>query len=396
MKSNKHEFPQLPEETIISEPEEEKAFSPAGELQKIKELPSATKEERQERRKQLGEYKEKLVEQKLGIAKMQEEFESVIRKIADLKPEDQKIILDAMLEQKSKEYQLDPYQKAVTEVVINTYERKHKNIEKNRKTYPKDTDFFKALFGHEPKGKIEIIESPIMVYIRCYNPDDFALIDTGAFDENDNPNEAEKAAARLGGGSGITTGCLIPSLSGVVAAENASNLKPDEPVPKEIFIHEEQHIIKLLFSEAKLRSLDSSPKADLKEFTPAFENSLRELREDAERKAKDEILAYYKDGLPLADSIPTLLNPKDQGGDYDFLRREIKYYKNPEIGAAAKNIAKKVYETEYKEILDNGINAISQLRQSGYSRDRIVALLIKEPLSRWPKLVGRIKEQKNA
>lgn len=393
MKFNKHEVPQLPEETLVPEPEEEKSFSPAQELQKIKTLPSATKEERQERRKQLGEYKEKLVGQKLGIAEMQGEFERVIRESVDLKPEDQKIVLQAMLEQKSKEYKLDSYQKAITEAVINNYSRKHKNIEKNRKIYPKDTDFFKALFGHEPKGKIEIIESPIMVYVRCFDPDDFALIDAGAFNKNDKPNEREKAAARMGGGSGITISCLIPGLSGVVAAENASNLKPDESVPREVFIHEEQHIIKLLFGEAKLRAIDSSPEADLGKFTPAFEDSLRELREDAERKAKDEILAYYKDGEPINEIVPALLKSKDQGGDYDFLKEELEYYKNPEIGEAAKKIAKKVYETEYKKILDNSIEAISQLRKMGYSRDRIVAILIKEPLSRWPKLVGRFKEQ---
>lgn len=389
----KYEAPKPPEETVISEPEEERVFSPTQELEKIKKLPSGTKEERQERRKQLGEYKEKLVEQKLGIAKMEEEFDNVIRKIAGLKSEDQKIILNAMVEQKTKEYKLDSYQKAVTEAVINTYERKHKNIEKARESYPKDTDFFKALFGREPKGKVEIIESPTMVYVRCFGVDDYALIDSGILDGRQEPDAMYKIVARTSKGVARIARTLIPGLKGVVAAENAIDLGPDAPVPKEVFIHEEQHAIKLLFAEAKLRTIDSSPKEDLEKFTPVFENSLRELREDAEIRAKDEILAYYKDGLPLSEIVPALLLPQHQDGDYDYLREEIEYYQNPEIGEAAKKIAKKVYETEYKKILDAGIDAISQLRQMGHSRNRIAALLMKESLSRWPKLASRIKEQ---
>lgn len=409
---NKFEQPQQPEEEfekleIMEEPEfeeleiikedlpEERAmeiFDPKEEMKKIKKLP------REEKREALAEYKEKLARQKEGLAGLQDRLISVIRKNPDISHQD----FTEIIEKEGKELKLTEGQKFIARTFFSSYELKHGEIKKIRADYPDDVQLFKKLFGKEPKGKIEVIEGPIMLYFRCFNPEDYAPIDSGAFIENRELTKEEWEVANKSGAITVIKS-LVPGLESSLVAENTQEIPPESR--KKIFIHEEQHVIKHFFREALIR-------AEIEEELPPFETNdearlfserlFRYWREGAEHLVKDEILAYMKSGENSDFTFEKLTKTAEQKGLYDFLQeireKDVPKFinKNSEYKEIFAKAAKTVLEDEYKALIKRGIIFYKFLvTRMGYFPDRAISLLMTEPLIKWPKVVRRLYDEQS-
>lgn len=411
--ANKFEQSKQPEEVfekleIVEEPEfeeleiiredlpEERAmeiFDPEEELAKIKKLP------REEKREALAEYKEKLARQKEGLAGLQARLISVVSENPDISRQE----FEEIFAEESKKLKLTKNQRTICREVFDNYQIEHRKVKKIRAEYPDDIELFKKLFHKEPKGEIEVFEEPTTLYFRCYNIEDFTLINTEAFLDNRLITEKELEAANFSAAVTFTT-FLEPMLEVSVIAENARRVPLERR--EEILIHEKQHAIKSLFRELAIRSgiengqYEFNTEEDIRLFS---ERLFRSWRENAEQHAKDEILAYMKSG---EDPNWTLneLTRTDEGHSYDYLRtvreRDVPNFmnqsKNPKFKEAIAQAAKTVFENEYKALIKRGIISYKVLvRRMGYFPDRAIALLMTEPLIKWPKVVRRLyAEQK--
>jgi len=390
-------------------------FDPRAEL---KNLRHGDKETRTEK---LENYKTELIRQKEGIAEIQNDLEKQIRENPDLPQEElMKTVLN-----KAPEYRLSENQLKLFKETLNKYEKTHQAIREARKKYPDDKELFKACFGKEPEGAIEVIESPITLYFRCRDLKDYAWIynDKCSTPEKQKLTKSDIQRASMTSGFSVS-GCLIPSLKNTIAVEKP---KEETGVPssiKQIFQHEEQHTIYRLFSNFELKTyIDIVNKI----FTELFDKKeiqdkiakefqdkkppkllvsyLKSIRRGFENSAKSEILAFLKEDSPFLDIVGHLLRPWAEGGCYDYceknkeqLDKTLKEKLMPEIFDKNKKTIRNIFEQilvgEYQKEIINSIDAVKELEQMGKSRDEIIHLLITEPLSRWDKLVKRIQETK--
>lgn len=378
--------------TAPSVPNRLETFDARRELAGLKAIPKA------ERREKLTEIKQKLSRQTEGLARVQTSIFSTIRNNPDASYDD---LHRAMIQQGSV-YGMNDRQREIGDDVLKKYIAKHEQIRGLRRQYGDDRELFKALFGRFPKGDVEVIDGPMTFYFKCRDVNDFALIRSQSFVEGREPTAGEvAAAARYGGLAGVST--LVPGVDGAVMAENSSHeVFQKSPAQSEtVRTHEEQHIMNHLFvnqfdeardvigrfHEAKTRG----------EKEVAVEGYLRYFQEKAEEESRDEILAYFKDGRSLDEILATLALKKDEGGGYDFLMEDramgeynVAVLFGEEFQSYARSKASKMYDTEYRDHLKTALQSVERLTRAGYDRDRAIAVLVHEPLSRWDKVTGRL------
>lgn len=387
-------------EKLVIEPEikenettetEKEVFDPRLELEKIKKLP------REEKREALDEYKEKLAEQKEGLADLQKILIKKIRENPDLPWAEGKEVIEEM----ARVHKMTEAQKDYAKRIFGNYRSRHQKIKEVRKKYSDDKELYKAAFGKEPEGKVEIIEGPMTLYFRCYDTKDYALIYRLVFLLNRELTEEDIEAANLSGGASVPYS-LIPELEGAVIVENSQKT----PVTHIFgtYSHEEQHVINKFFQEEETRaSLGRFKFKDPERARLLFTRYFRLLREPAEDRAKDEILAYLKNGTSVESILRKLTKAEKEGGIYDYLKiikeRSVEevlshFQKKPEYLQIGQIAASEVLEKEYVDLLKQGLEAFGKLtKEIGYSTDRAMALLITEPLIKWPKVVRRLHEQ---
>ena len=355
----------------------------------VSHLPKSLPKE--ERKEKLHEFKEKLAYQKEGLSRTQEELTNTIRENPDISwPELYVKAVDLLIK-----YGADTEENKIkVENILGRYYWQHKAIKESREKFPDDDKLFEAVFGRLPGGKIEIIEGPVTLYFRCHNLKDYALISKQTFLEHRDPSWPEKMVARMESGVSIETS-LIPDLQGTIIAERALGEFGDNE--KNIYIHEEQHAIKRLFDERPVGRIRPHEKeTDI----PLVEWFRRSRERIAELRVKDEILAYMKEGRWDADGIfNILIKSGENGGLYDYLadeKREIiaihSKNKSPDEKKALTQTVQQVFETEYHELIKDGIRSFQDLTDYGYSIEQTVALLNAEPLSKWPKVVRRLQQ----
>lgn len=376
-------------------------FNPEEELRNIRR---ASKEERAEK---LDKFKEKLSFHKEGLGQMQERLIQEIRKNPDASFEE----LYQMALQIGARYGMNEQQRETAKEILQTYTEKHAKIRELRERYPNDKDLYRALFGQNPKGRVEVITGPITFYFRCQNLDDYTRIDSQSFWRGTDITAKDRKEAKVTSGVSIATS-LIPGLEGAIIAENSSSMGGIGYAFKSlsgfhsIHPHEEQHAIKRLFSDkvvehSTLERLESATTD--KERERALKSYLRHRRQDYfENRAKGEILAYFKGGNDSAQTIvEILIKPQEKQGLYDFLADDEDYIKNRlagKLGSQFQNLIDKavneVYRVEYKQLLKDATRAIWQLKKTGHSTDKAISILIHEPLSKWKKAVERLIEKK--
>jgi len=385
-------------------------FQPELELEAIRRAPAGEKAEL------MREFREKLSQQKEGLAYVQEQVLAEIRKNPDISADSLKAFAGAL----GKEYGINDEQTQNAEAVIDAYREKHEGVRKARLQYPDDAKLFNHLFGKDPAGKVEVVEGPMTLYVRCYDQGDYAFIHGYKFLNRDRTvTPGDIAVANMSGGVYIGD-CLDTSLYGTIIAENTAQLvrayPSDEKTRSEnsnrIHTHEEQHAINPLFIEKMqfMRWIDRARNAKTEEDVAAvFRSVFRETRiHKAERRAKDEILAYFKDRTPPTEILKLLLVKKSEGGLYDYLHTsetaDPSSFVSQYLGADEKKLHKavprimadvrsQVFGQEYETLLNKGVAALMRLELDGYTPDRAIALLVHEPLARWEKVVSRLRKE---
>ncbi|BCX15720.1 MAG: hypothetical protein KatS3mg097_612 [Candidatus Parcubacteria bacterium] len=125
-------------------------------------------------------------------------------------------------------------------------------------------------------------------------------------------------------------------------------------------------------------------------------------REYALERAKDEILAYFRQFSLLKDTITYedtkwILNnflDNNQNPYYDYLSdlRDNPKFKEDNL---YQNLAKKMLVDEYVDIIKKALDAAVKLSREGhYLYEQCIALLADRPLVTWQKTVRRLLEQK--
>jgi hypothetical protein len=371
-----------------------------------KEVREILKYKGEERKEKLAVFKEKLTFQKAGLAKVQKE---IIEKIKENPDSSYKELFEEAC-RLGEEYGMNEEQKKIASSALEQYEEKHRVIEEVRESYPDANDLYKELFGKKPKGEVEIIAGPVTLYIKCHDLEDYENI---YFQSAKKLNPRQKFDAEFKEKVDRTKGIQVSGLEDFpdlwIAVENVTKLEM-EPNSKEesksVFLHEEQHAIKSLFEEAPERDLGLANKTrnDFKttENTGEKERVLcryfRETRKESEIYAKDEILAYYKDGTDLPDVVQKLSKLKEEGGNYDYSEKNrnnlfLWMKENEEIRTLTKEVMQEVYVDGYRELLEEATNAIKKMETAGYEKDEIITLLTYEPLAKWGKVVGRVLEK---
>ncbi|MEK7580136.1 MAG: hypothetical protein AAB465_00775 [Patescibacteria group bacterium] len=379
-------------------------FDPILELQNIKKLP------KNEQTEAFQEYKEKLIEQKENLAKMQEAIVALIRFNPDRS-------LDELIEKAQQfgdKFGFSEEQMETIKSNLRQYSKRHNLVKELRQRFPKDNELFKTLFGREPKGRIEIIAGPITLYFRCHDIDDYIYLFTYGF-LKERELDAEKIefvkqtnAAKLIFLIKTKVGDQEIASPDLVIIENASAEHEFTEEKQKTLLHEEQHAINsLLFP---LRYNTSFPYLDLIEAKTkiekelAFKRYFRFLRERYDNRAKDELLAYFKSGRAVEDILETLTCVSEEGGRYDYFDKDMQKQlveqifkgsieQTPELKQIINDMVQEIFVREYRQTIKSGLNAFVSLRERGYSLEQTIALFQQEPLTKWPKLAKRFMDQ---
>lgn len=395
-------------------------FDPEEELKKIRLLP---KEEKPEA---LKLFKEKLNYQRKGLSSVQINIAEKIRENPDISRDE----LSKIVNSEAIKYGINKKQIKTTENILDEYFKRHQNIKELREEFSDDKDLFKELFGKEPEGEIQITNDPVNFYIRCASLNDYAFIySKGFLNQNEKISLKQKRWANKSGGASIYES--LTDKSGPFAIENSKIPKiflwlssPEfiKEAYKKVHDHEEQHIITELIREQNQKSKDEDIIGNAKKRLDKalyaknlFGDGVKNISLDLELKrflriirseiiepcASNEIFSLLKSHT-LYEAKRILKKNKL----YDFFHTGmIAYYINglkEKLLENSNSIEKikttnylektinNVFIVEYYENIRKGINAIANLRDHGYSDDKIIALLIHEPLNKWEKIVNRL------
>ncbi len=357
-------------------------FRPKAELRRISRAPKG------ERREMLALFKANLKEHLDGMSRLQTAIIEQIRENPEMSGEE----LKQKIEGEADELHMSHREKITARKLADAYIEKRTNIKTALEKYPSAEELFRALAKSEPKGNIEIVVHPVSVYLKCENPDDFAeLYKNINLSEGEEPSGLQKAFAEVAR-VGLTLGASVrettePLLNGAIIMENSSVIGD-----RSILEHEEQHSIYDLFHTVLSKDSGEVKPPDMwsarndHEREKIFRAYSREMRRDADETAKNEFLAYTKEGFDGEEVVGKLTN----GSSYDFLwhlrnsRFEI-WRAEPLSKEKAKELMKEVYETEYVSTLNDAGSAIDRLKNAGYTIDKIIAVLTYEPITRWKK-----------
>lgn len=372
------------------------AFQPEQELEQIKiDVKRAPRyKQSQFRRALTKEFKEKLLTQKVGIAKIQTELESFIRQNQEAMPGE----LFEVVAKKAPEYklngiQLDEFRKAIVKYVEN-HRTIQKYLEDYKKRFPKDwqREFFKDLFGRYPQCRIELVIKPMALFWRCWDVEDFVL---GVVKDKE---RREKAREWLGYNISKKT---LPGLEGLVNMQNAFE-RPKVVEAAKTIVHEEWHseqkIIPVLTSEKKIskaRLKDLSPESPIEKVQETVFDELTIWLALFKKGAQNEILARLREGEKVEGIKNSLVGGYDFFEDYE-VEKKLKEGLVNQCGHAYENMVGAIvknYQRIYKCSLPRVFVALAELADFFPGRrDELIALLSLEPLDKWPRLARLINE----
>ncbi len=369
---------------------EKQPFDPYEELAAIKRGPKS------ERRQRIDGYKEQLIEQRELLARFQSAIIEIIRANPDLTLTE----FRKALEQQESPVQFSRDQENILTLLFQAYTHRRKTLTKIRELCPDPSELYRVCFGKDPSGKVELIESPFMFYFRAHRSDDYAWVHTGEFFGKKYSKEellkSRKGAQASGGVTWSST--LIKGLSWSVAVERAVGSPYDEEAQSR-FTHEEQHVLYRLFEEAigQYRDLAKALPSRVSIYGPRFKKILEKLYpQDVhayEQKGCDELLAYLKQGKDKEEIYKTLTKVEEKGGRYDFFAQDKKFiqrFKRLSEDGAYDPISNKILiRSEHEKLIREGLDASETLRQCGYNRNEIVAILTGTPLREWKKTAKR-------
>ena len=301
-----------------------------------------------------------------------------------------------------------PIESRKVEEIFDKYQKEHGAIKRLRAQFSDDQELYEHLYGSKPEGKIEIIKGASNLHIRCWNLNDYTRVYYGK-------NKTEKLTGELinraDKSGGVQTKTYFEELKEdiIITAENNKKGRSfKEKWPQEVFVHEEQHAIHELFkNEHEFYATSDFLKKAIKEkdggeIQKTVERELRRFRHKLiDVRAKDEIMAFYKDGTSAEDVKNILLKTEEDGGIYDYTSKYRENWKeaassiglhnekDDDIKKYFESAIQKVFTEEYKELIDKAVNAFAQL-QNLYGTEKTIRLLTHEPLDKWVKVAERI------
>ncbi|HBI34269.1 MAG TPA: hypothetical protein DEA43_02075 [Candidatus Moranbacteria bacterium] len=414
----------------------ESHFDASAELKNVRHLDDNEKELSKEdrlklRKERLEDIKKKLADQMIGIAQTNAGLESLVFSGEELTIEKLNDFLEkSILVHKLAPWQIEYYKKAIERVV-------ERNILVNRffaencegKT---DEEFFEFIFDKKPHGKILIEKGALCPIITCCE-EDFSYIRSLNFVEKmnsgDNGGINSKQVQNIVGVMMRFSPDVYPKFvsfgSTLVVVKLPGNT---EEKTAGTIIHEEKHVLdRMVFSDEK-RNIAEKTQADLtkmvegfndisdeeldhlspKEFVERFtikpiEKQLDGLRKISEEIAREEILAYYKEGFNV-DHLYAILSSSYEGTGYGVIdemtirgfEQHLETFSGVEQEKKIaleffKDIHKKE-EQDYTKHLSRGIDAIRRLENIGISRGEIIGLFETESLANWNKIFERIEK----
>ena len=381
-------------------------------IEALRKLPKA------ERPEALRILKEKHKQNIIGLAMIQADATKRIRANPDISREE----LYSEIISAGEKIGMSDLQRRIAKKAVEKYCNKHEAVKKYREKYPEDLDLFIALTNRPPVGKIEIITGPMTFMIRCHHIDDYALIVDDVFLQDSKvETKPSKRALRSGGIS--TSSARQSELEGTIIGEKVS-WSPLGKYSKDsmaLLEHEQQHafhaILETSFQEVSdefhltenIRRINAeqenvSNQYEKKYILPDKEAALKIFsytliaeRYFGEFRARNEILAYTIEKRWSPFAIQSILfKPEIEGGLYDYFARlripeAVKKHKiPPEVMEEMKD---RYITKPYQVHVIQGIKAVEQLKNKGYTEEGIIGLFTNIPLDTWPKEVKRVLER---
>jgi hypothetical protein len=247
-----------------------------------------------------------------------------------------------------------------------------------------DKKMFGLVFGFEPNSDIKCIVEPLCLYFKIRDEKDFALVFTGAFLKKRKIGKKDIENSKCFAGAKIDK-TEHRDLNGGVAIENPRSFDNID-FSKEILGHERKHVFNDILFRVHLSDSQMGLKIIKKLGLEEDEERIVDIANNAviEKFIKDEILAYFsEEKLNTKKISEALLGDStiySYGFDYNFLETDGEYM-----------------HLDYLKIVQNGIVALVNLMEAGYSKKEIQGLLVTEPLLSWPKvsqrIIGKIKSK---
>lgn len=266
----------------------------------------------------LEQTRELLIQQKIGAAKVLARIDQIIMDNVDIDQEK----VNSAIEEVSSEYQISPEQIDLINKGMAHFFEKHQAvvdaITKFKKNYGDNwkTEFYNYCFGQYPSGDVDLREGPITIYWLCENLNDYAIAC------NEDPDTAQGSFGQrkslLDEQPDELRGTIIVEWTGH-PEHHKNSLNQQKEKSKTTEIHEQQHIIFDMLAD----ELDYSPlnfdglgeRSNLEEVQKATRKYLSFRRLEMERSAKNEIIAYWRDGEKTLNEIKSIILEK--GGIYD-------------------------------------------------------------------------------
>lgn len=408
-------FNQEPEEKRKPPIAEGEIFDPEKEIGIIKKLP------RENKRAAVAEFRDKLAFQKEGLAMTQEMIIKVIRKSPDASPDE----LYEYVVKAAEFFGFTEKQKKFSKKILEKYAEKHRFIKDLRRNFSDDIKFFEEAFGRKPLGKIEVVEGPISICFRVYDEKDFAYIYSGAFIKKRSPTKKEILESESSGGFLLEENGA-PKLKGVIFIEKVDADCDFIEDSREIFFHEERHIINSLFHNKPINGAEYAveyannvgrvlTRLKMADSDIEKESAIRQyfmiISKDFEDMAKNEIIAYFFEYNDLDDYLSKkifldLTVSRKDGGIYDYyamekanIRKYIFKIITKIIGkrylSSVKKIAEKVFVDEYRSVIREAVDSIKSLYDKKYSKEQIIAMMQTEDLRKWKKVADRLLVAEN-
>jgi hypothetical protein len=377
----------------------EGVFSPQEELKRIRKI-----ENREEKKKALEEFKDKLIRQRKALAKLHRFLERTIF----FNPNVPKEELMKIFRKFSENYGFDNLQNQIIENMIEGYYEQRRRVLEIRQKFPDDRDLVYRLTGVRlrPNDKVKIGTGPMTldIIVNAFN--------TGRlYERSENPT-IEIYRVPTGFASYTVEECPIYYI--VINEEGVKKYYGD-PEARAIKMHEYQHhkfnlyrgvwgqftrqyeeknrLSERLYIEYAMSLIEEK---DPEERKKILKDYLRIQQKEALRKAKDEILATLSErSIRALKSVLDLLFFKEDS-PYDYLKKErelTNYFDDPILEEMIQEILVK----EYREIIERAIDAYAELIEKGkYSQLDANALLYDVPLENWPNMVRRLLEEKRS
>ena len=374
-------------------------FDPEIEVSKILKTPTS------ERKNLLRQFKEKMDFQKNGLSEMQKLILREIMENPDISQRELLIKTEPFVDKFGfSEGQIERIHNSIT-----SYESMHDAVSGFVSENPSSKQACKKLFGIEPEGEVEMMVSPMTIHFRFHDFMDFVRA------KCDNPNsrlQVNKEAEQSIGINGLHFyRDSFGKLKNSIVLENISE-RSGEAINR-TSSHELQHAISDFHHEMITGKLgENNPYAKKEEYlwdagkqmlsSVRDENALRQGMTDYFRFAKikamtmaqEEIISWLSTGSPVA-GMGEIIRDYSHAGNMrriagntmkDLLRFYGGKFSNFNFGEIMNDI---VGDEDFYSTIDSALEAVKKAKDSGISREDIIARVRTEPITKWSREINR-------